>query len=126
MGPTRLNPKTGSAGSPTPFAKRLTGSCSINTPPSGVVVNSDLEVIQFRGSTSAYLEPMPGKASFHIFKMAREGLLMPLRATVHKARKENRPARHENIVVRVGDQSEKIVWRWCPFRVERTGLPRAV
>ena len=42
--------------------------------PAGVVVNADMEIVQFRGKTGPYLEATPGAASFNLFKMAREGL----------------------------------------------------
>jgi two-component system CheB/CheR fusion protein len=42
--------------------------------PAGVVVNAEMEIVQFRGKTGAYLEATPGTASFDLFKMAREGL----------------------------------------------------
>jgi two-component system, chemotaxis family, CheB/CheR fusion protein len=67
--------------------------------PPGVLVNADLQILQFRGSTSAFLEPPTGKASFGLLKMAREGLMLPLRATINKARKENKTARRENVRV---------------------------
>ncbi|HYO21376.1 MAG TPA: CheR family methyltransferase, partial [Flavisolibacter sp.] len=56
------------------------------TPPS-VVVNQDLEIVQFRGSTGLFLEPTPGKASLNLLKMARPGLGFELRNIVHKAGK---------------------------------------
>jgi two-component system CheB/CheR fusion protein len=56
------------------------------TPPS-VVVNQELEILQFRGSTGLFLEPSPGKASFSLLKMARPGLTFDLRSIVHKANK---------------------------------------
>src|SRR5437660_1760171 len=40
--------------------------------PATVIVNSDLEIIQFRGRTGLFLEPAPGKASLNVLKMARE------------------------------------------------------
>ena len=55
------------------------------TPP-GVIINKDMDILQFRGRTSPYLEPLPGKASLNLLKMAREGLLMEVRALVHKAK----------------------------------------
>jgi two-component system CheB/CheR fusion protein len=65
--------------------------------PPGVLINSDLQILQFRGPTGAYLEPPTGKASFDLLKMARNGLMLPLRAAFNKAKKENKPARRENI-----------------------------
>ncbi|MEO7119939.1 MAG: CheR family methyltransferase, partial [Ginsengibacter sp.] len=58
--------------------------------PVGVIVNEQYDIVQFRGSTGAYLEPSPGKASLNVLKMAREGLSFELRNALHrvKAKKE--------------------------------------
>ncbi len=69
--------------------------------PPGVLVNAELQVLQFRGATSAFLAPPSGKASFDVLKMARPGLMLPLRAAINKAKKDNEPARKEN--VRIGE-----------------------
>jgi two-component system, chemotaxis family, CheB/CheR fusion protein len=63
--------------------------------PPAVLINADLEVLQFRGPTSAYLEPPMGTASFNVLKMAREGLMLPLRTAINKAKKENKRVRRE-------------------------------
>ncbi|TLG72651.1 chemotaxis protein CheB [Methylocystis sp. B8] len=65
--------------------------------PPGVLVNADLQIIQFRGPTGTYLEPPTGNASFGVLKMARDGLMLPLRAAIDKAKKSNGVARKENI-----------------------------
>src|SRR6266403_1560499 len=54
--------------------------------PAGVVVNSNYDIIQFRGHTSAYLEPSPGKASLNLLKMAREGLFLELSSALKDAK----------------------------------------
>ena len=66
------------------------------TPPA-VVINRDRQVIQFRGATGAYLEPPPGRASFDVLKMAREGLMLPLRAAIMAAESQNRTVRRDNV-----------------------------
>ena len=50
--------------------------------PPGVLVNEELQIIQFRGPTHAYLLPLSaGQANFDVLKMAREGLMpLPCRA----------------------------------------------
>jgi PAS domain S-box-containing protein len=53
----------------------------------GLVVNGDLEILHFRGDTSPYLRPVPGKATFQLRRMLREGLLIELRWAVNKARR---------------------------------------
>jgi len=67
--------------------------------PPGVLINADLKILQFRGPTGAYLEPPTGKASFDLLRMARNGLMLPLRATINSARKENKTARMENVPI---------------------------
>lgn len=52
--------------------------------PPSVVVNQDLEILQFKGSTGLFLEPSPGKASLNLLKMARPGLGFELKNAVHK------------------------------------------
>lgn len=68
--------------------------------PPGVLVNAALQILQFRGTTSAYLEPPIGKATLDVLKMAREGLMLPLRVLLEKAKKENKVARQENVQVK--------------------------
>jgi two-component system CheB/CheR fusion protein len=57
--------------------------------PAGVLVNSNLEVLQVRGRTSPYLEPPTGEASFNLLKMARENLSLELATAVREAKKKN-------------------------------------
>jgi two-component system, chemotaxis family, CheB/CheR fusion protein len=66
------------------------------TPP-GVIVNEQYDIVQFRGSTGAYLEPASGKASLNVLKMAREGLSFELRNALHKAKTARKPSVKENI-----------------------------
>ncbi len=68
--------------------------------PPGVLINVEMQILQFRGPTGSYLQPPPtGKASFDVLKMAREGLMLPLRAAINKAKKDNVPARREQVRV---------------------------
>ena len=57
----------------------------------GVIVNDQLDVVQFRGSTGKFLEAPPGKATLNVVKMARESLAYELRAGLHKAKISNEP-----------------------------------
>ncbi|MCX6924921.1 MAG: chemotaxis protein CheR, partial [Verrucomicrobia bacterium] len=59
--------------------------------PPGVLVNAEFQVLEFRGSTGAYLELPPGKVSYDLLRMARDGLAPPLRAALNKAKQEDRP-----------------------------------
>jgi len=68
--------------------------------PAGVLVNDDLDVLQFRGDTGMYLAPAPGKASLNLLKMAREGLMVALRGAIHRARREDGTVQEEGVRVR--------------------------
>lgn len=66
--------------------------------PPGVLVNSDMNILQFRGRTGYFLEPAPGGASFNLLRMAREGLMIPLRTALHEATESGRAARKEDVL----------------------------
>lgn len=84
--------------------------------PPGVLIDSGLQVQQFRGATGGYLEPPKGKASFDVLKMAREGLMLPLRAAINKARKEKRPVRKENVRVSRNGSARSVSVEVIPLR----------
>ncbi|MDH5392487.1 MAG: PAS domain-containing protein [Gammaproteobacteria bacterium] len=65
--------------------------------PPGVVVNEDLDVLQFRGHTGAFLEPAAGEASLNLLKMARNGLQLELRNAVNKVIDKNTSVRKDNL-----------------------------
>ena len=67
--------------------------------PPGVLIDAELQIVQFRGPTGAYLEPPAGKVSFDVLKMARQGLMLPLHAAINQAKKENKAVRRENVRV---------------------------
>ncbi len=66
----------------------------------GLVVNGDLDILHFRGDTSPYLRPLPGKATFQLLRMVREELVLELRGAVNKARKTGSSVKREAIRVR--------------------------
>lgn len=65
--------------------------------PAGVVINRDMEVVQFRGQTTPYLAPPPGKPSVNVLKLARNGLAIELRALITAAAKKGTAASKENV-----------------------------
>jgi two-component system CheB/CheR fusion protein len=68
--------------------------------PPGVLVDQNLDIVQFRGRTGPFLEPSPGEASLNLLKLAREGLLHELRSSVQAARKSRKSVRREGLRVR--------------------------
>ena len=84
--------------------------------PASVLVNKDLEILRFRGSTSRFLEPMSGKASLHLLKMIKEELAFELRTVIHRAKKEGRIVRKEGVVVGVNGGSQEITIEVSPIK----------
>src|SRR6185312_10714687 len=65
--------------------------------PPGVIVNDQLDIVEFRGSTSGWLQPGPGKPSLNILKLTKDGLAFELRNALHKSRTSGQPRISENI-----------------------------
>ena len=70
---------------------------TLSKAPPSVVVNAGLEILQFRGRTSPYLEPAVGLPSNHLLKMARHELVHGLRVAIQTATKQNTGARQEGL-----------------------------
>jgi len=79
--------------------------------PPGVVVDNDMQIVQFRGQTGAFLEPAPGEASLNLLKMAKEGLLYGLRTAIHAARKSRNSVHRDGLQVRTDEG-------WKPVSVD--------
>ncbi len=67
--------------------------------PPGVVVDANLDIVHFRGHTGPYLESASGEPNLSLLKMARGGLLQPLRSALQLARKNHRSVRREGVIV---------------------------
>lgn len=65
--------------------------------PASVLIHEDGEILQFRGDTHRYLELPTGKANFNLFKMARDGLVLPLQRAMQRARRDNRNVREREV-----------------------------
>ncbi|MCJ7573558.1 PAS domain-containing protein, partial [Candidatus Bathyarchaeota archaeon] len=88
--------------------------------PAGVVVNEDLEILQFRGKTGRFLEPAPGAPSFNIMRMVREPLSLRLHIAFEKAKKENIPVAERGILKEVNGSSRSIGFEVRPFKVQQS------
>ncbi len=84
--------------------------------PAGVVVDDELNILQFRGRVSAYLQPFPGIASLNLLKMTGEGLSAELRNAVQKARAEDTTVRSEGLRVRGDSGLIALNFEVIPFK----------
>ncbi|MEO7446225.1 MAG: CheR family methyltransferase [Ferruginibacter sp.] len=54
--------------------------------PAAVIVNEQMDIVHIHGIITPFLEPSPGKPTFNLLKMAREGLSFELRNALHKVK----------------------------------------
>jgi two-component system CheB/CheR fusion protein len=83
-----------------------------------VVVNSDLEILQFRGSTGLYLDPSPGKASLNLLKMAHPDIALELRNIIHKVSKSATSVRKSGIVINTNGAQRQLAIEAIPVSTE--------
>ncbi|MBE9046333.1 PAS domain-containing protein [Pleurocapsales cyanobacterium LEGE 10410] len=86
--------------------------------PVGVLCTQRLDILQFRGDTSAYLRPAPGEPSFNLLKMAQPWLLPELRAAIHQAQRQNSPISKK--VLRGDNQRSRVEIDVIPFQATPT------
>ncbi|NLF37856.1 histidine kinase [bacterium] len=84
--------------------------------PAGVVVNRQLEVLQFRGRTGPFLEHAHGEATLNLLKMAREGLMVGLRAAVGRAMRQNVHVREAAVPVKQNGGTVDVDIEVVPFQ----------
>ncbi|BAY75589.1 signal transduction histidine hinase [Nostoc linckia NIES-25] len=84
--------------------------------PAGVIVNYDLEIVQFRGQVSPYLEPMPGKASLNLLKMTKEVLRLELRSAIEQAKAQLTAVKKEDLQFRESDRLRFVRVDVIPFK----------
>jgi two-component system CheB/CheR fusion protein len=63
--------------------------------PAGVIVDEELNVIEFRGNIHPYLEFSPGAASLSLHRLARPGLWVALSPALQEARQNDVPVHRE-------------------------------
>jgi two-component system CheB/CheR fusion protein len=83
----------------------------------GVVVTEDLTIVQFRGQTGAFLDPLPGTASLDLFRMAREEIRMDLRSAIDAARQSGEPAQRTALWGTAGKLPQRLTIEVVPVRV---------
>ena len=76
--------------------------------PAALLVNSNLDILVFRGNITPYLSPESGQASLNVAKMIRKELRPEVQTAVYRAKKENKPVKEEAIRFQYGEQSKTI------------------
>ncbi|WP_373547206.1 chemotaxis protein CheB [Chamaesiphon sp.] len=83
--------------------------------PVGVIIDNNLEILHFRGQTSLYLEPAPGRASHNLLKMAKDGLKLELRTAIYQAKQQNLAVSKDDVQVTDGDGVRQMNFEVIPL-----------
>ena len=86
--------------------------------PASVVINYQMEIIQFRGTTDLYLTHPKGRATFNIIKMARPEIAFELRNAISKVIKTKHPLRKGGIELKINSINKVISIEIAPLRFE--------
>jgi two-component system CheB/CheR fusion protein len=84
--------------------------------PPNVVVDENMQVLHFRGSTGDFLEHTSGNASFNLLKMVRPGLLLGLRTAFKEVKKTNLPACNKGLEIESGGRRKIIDLEIVPVK----------
>ncbi|MBK7696777.1 MAG: PAS domain-containing protein [Saprospiraceae bacterium] len=118
---------------PTVDQNRTTKNISINTQglddaidqvlvaefmPASVVINYQMEIVQFRGTTDLFLTHPKGKATFNILKMARPEIAFELRNAISKVIKTKGRVRKSGIELKINSLIKIVSFEIVPLKIE--------
>ncbi|TDD75461.1 CheR family methyltransferase [Flavobacterium caseinilyticum] len=89
-----------------------------NYMPACAVVNKDMEILQFRGPISSYLEHASGRASLNILKMARPEFAFELRNAINKAIETKGTISKSGIEIKIDSVLRLMSFEVSPLKIE--------
>ena len=93
--------------------------------PAGVIVDDALNIVHVRGDTGPYLQVASGEPTYSLLKMAREGLVVGLRAALLRA-KQKKAAVSEQARVKHNGQFKDVNLRVTPVNDPSTPTPHFI
>ena len=91
--------------------------------PPAVVLDANLDIVQFRGDTSPFVAPAPGKASLALPKMLREGLQVAVVGALQRARREHKPVLEKGLRMRANGESRDVDVEVVPLPPQDGAVP---
>ena len=84
--------------------------------PAAILINHNLEIIQFRGKIKQYLDPAQGDASLNLFKMIKEDINVEIHTSIRKASNTKKPVILENLKIDTNGSSKNIDLEVVPLK----------
>jgi two-component system, chemotaxis family, CheB/CheR fusion protein len=85
--------------------------------PVGVVIDEQMQVLQFRGDIDRYLKLVAGAANLNLFNLVRSGLVVELRAAIYQAQRQKLPVIKNGLWLEEGDQPRAVNFQVIPFQI---------
>ena len=120
QGNLSLPPRKGNAGAKPPLRELTERLLLKHCTPAAVLVTAAGDILYLHGRTGRYLEPAPGEAGLNILKMAREGLRLPLTATLHKVALSRERSTHSDLRVKTNGDFTSVNLTVQPVAAEVT------
>ena len=86
--------------------------------PASVVINHQMEIVQFRGTTELFLTHPQGNATLNILKMARPELAFELRNSISKVIKTKRHLRKSGVELKINSVVKIVSLDIAPLKIE--------
>ena len=88
--------------------------------PSGVVIDNQMRVHEFRGRTGRFLEHSPGAATLNLLQMVRTSLVVDLRTAIHEALKRGIAVRKDSVPLKINNHLSEVTIAVVPFGAPET------
>ena len=89
--------------------------------PAGVLVDENLEILQFRGDTHPYLQHGPGSASLQLLRIVQKGLLPGVREMIQEARATRAPVGRQDLSFRYRQRFHNVAVEVVPIQGRSSG-----
>ncbi|TVR77483.1 MAG: PAS domain-containing protein [Chitinophagaceae bacterium] len=90
--------------------------------PAGVVINHQMEILQFRGATDFFLKNAPGRATLNVLKMVRPEIAFPLRNSISRVIKSKKREQKSDLELVVDTFTYSVSFEVVPLN-EKWGEP---
>lgn len=84
--------------------------------PAGVLIDEHLDILQFRGDTSPFLDPSRGRASLSLVKMLPQSLVRVVLQAIDEARQSGIVARRQHVPLRKHTSMRRLHLQVVPVR----------
>ena len=91
--------------------------------PAALLVNSNSDVLLFRGNIAPFVLPESGLGSFNIAKITRKELKSEVQTMIYRAKKENKPIKESAIRLKLGGEQKTINIQVIPLHIEQFEEP---